>query len=147
MRLLLCALPVVLVCCSLPAQEKNIDPKIDLDYLEKTFHLKGKDVQLQSKKKKGKQSSPHVILTLLLEFTQDTDPKKVEDAFTSTDSPKLWVYLFDRDNVLLKRYALTQTQGEITGVKGDAFRALTNLETQPAKNARRIEVRPAVQKK
>jgi hypothetical protein len=147
MRLLLCALPVVLACGSLPAQEKKFDAKINLDYLEKTFHLKGMDVQLQAKKKKGKQSNPHVILTLLLEFTQDTDVKEVQDAFANTDNPKLWVYLFDGDNVLLKRYPLTQTQGEITGVKGDAFRALTYLETQPAKNARKIEVRPAVQKK
>ena len=57
--------------------------------------------------------------------------------------PSFLVYLFDEENVVLKKSAFTLgVDGEITGKKGDAFRASLDIQQFELAKAKKAEFRP-----
>ena len=71
--------------------------------------------------------------------TEDKLPKPGDPAFKD---PKVQLFLFDADKVLLGKLNLHEVTGEITGVKGDAFRIASYCEAELFKKVKKIELRP-----
>jgi hypothetical protein len=117
--------------------------KFNLDYLDKTWHIKFKSAVYI------KPSSPSVLPAwkFTLEFTKDIeDTEGLKKAF-SNKSEALVFWLFDEDNVSIGRGFIGRTEGELSGKAGDAFRVLIEVTaTVELQKARKLEVRPATKK-
>jgi hypothetical protein len=55
--------------------------------------------------------------------------------------------LFDEDNVSLGKAHLMGLEGELSGKKGDSFRAIASFSPQAFERGRKIEARPAESEK
>jgi hypothetical protein len=127
-------------------EKKDDGPKFDLSYLEKTWGIKFKSqsvTEIEMSK---------VFLNeikILLEFTKDVENlKELRQAFTPPPMPlkadtivPLWFIFFDEDNVSLGRALRWNTEGEISGKKGDAFRVVLFFDSAKFKKTRKIEAR------
>lgn len=91
-----------------------------------------------------------------MEFTKDVEDlpelRRVFLSYASSgkkpQTPLLWYYFLDEDNVTLWKttnssYNSVKIDGELTGVKGDAFRAVLSVPSMIVSKTRRIEPRPA----
>lgn len=130
------------------AQEKKDPPKDEelkcvTDQLEKAWGLKLKSMVVIEKP----EGQGNVKITL--EFTNDvTDVKALRTAFAGSigiplnfdNLPLVW-FLFDEDNVSIAKHVVVRTEGDITGVKGDAFRLYLSIDPMILKKAKKLEAR------
>ncbi|MBA4067787.1 MAG: hypothetical protein C0501_29635 [Isosphaera sp.] len=133
--------------------------KCSVDRLEKAWGLAFKSLtvrEVTANQAGGAQfSQPRAFLELrfTIEFAKDGDRKAVEKAFTPGSvlgravgkgrDPHVLFYLFDEDNVVVQKLLLERPEGEITGVAGDAFRAIVLCEPEAYKKVKKIELRPS----
>lgn len=141
-----------------PVKETAID--CSLEHLPKSWNLKVKSSTTKETLKENigekKFDKPKAFqeIRMVLEFadtpaqvkeirkyvvTEDKLPKPGDPAFKD---PKVQLFLFDADKVLLGKLNLHEVVGEITGVKGDAFRIASYCETDLFKKVKKIELRP-----
>ncbi len=126
------------------AQDKPADLKVVTDQLEKAFGLKFKSIVVADR---TLAPAPEMVLTF--EFTKDLpDKKALKEAFAATgkkpdklDKHVLVFHLFDADNVSLTKYGIVSVEGELSGVKGDAFRVLIYYDRDALKKAKKLEAR------
>jgi hypothetical protein len=153
-----------------PQQTVEPDPNLpgfkpDMSYLEKKWGIKLKSFRRGPIKNQGD------FVMLLLEFTKDVEdlkgmrlalsPDKKEEAqkgvYTGKkgkidpdepEQPPLYFHYFDSENVQLAKMRPEKLFGELSGVKGDAFRLFIPLRFQ---NNRilpvRLEARPTKREK
>jgi hypothetical protein len=152
------------------ADDTKVDSKRDeplkvvVEQLSKTWGIRLKSVKVKETSFMGFDTQ----ITLTLEFTKDVDDAREMKAtmiaaiptrppFDSPpDTPPRFIppmvpdmfpllfLLFDEDNVSIGRGAIQQIEGEPTGVKGDAFRAMVYCNAQTLKKAKKLEARLAV---
>jgi hypothetical protein len=70
-------------------------------------------------------------------------PKAGEPTLPETH---IQLYTFDQDNVLLKKFELSDIEGEITGKAGDAFRVVVYSEPEFFKKVKKVELRRSEKK-
>ena len=142
-----------------PSKETAID--CSLEHLPQSWKLKVKSstVKETSKDKIGDQkfAKPKAFaeIRMTLEFVstpaqvkeirkyvvpEEKLPKPGDPGF-KTD-PKVQLFLFDADKVLLGKLNLHEVVGEITGVTGDAFRIVSYCDPEIFKKTKKIELRP-----
>jgi hypothetical protein len=121
---------------------------VAVDQLEKAYGIKVKSVKTTELQKEGKTN-----ITVTLEFTKDvpdvTELKKVLVTYpggqlpkgTMIDSVPLVFHIFDKDNVSLGKHLIWAIEGDLSGVKGDAFRAVLVLPAGSYKQAAKLEAR------
>lgn len=134
--------------CSLAAAQEKKEPAADdgkpkfvVDQFEKAWGIK-----LKSMAVKEDAARSGCVVTLTLEFTKDAnDAKELERAFARStrtgNEIRVIFYLFDEDNVSLGKFTHDSVQGELTGVKGDAFRVGLLLDSQLWAKTRKLEGR------
>ena len=128
----------------------------NMDYLDKTWGIKVKSVQVNKIKNKGEDSeSPERTANLLCEFSKDLPVEAVVVAdminisrplgeMRSALSPKspsqMVFYLFDAENIVLSKSGVQDIVGELTGKKGDVFRLILHFSNKPPVS--KVEARP-----
>jgi hypothetical protein len=129
----------------------------NMDYLDKTWGIKVKSVQVNKIQVMGKDSeSPLRVASLLCEFSKDLPveatvndgkvvffllPLKEMRAALSPKSPSpMLYYLFDAEDIILSKSPAQDIVGELTGKKGDAFRLILQFSTVPPVS--KVEARP-----
>jgi hypothetical protein len=157
------------LCHPVVGQDPNTDPALETtvkcttEHLDKSWNLGvkscvAKEVELKElgdrKFEKGKVFQQ---IRITLEFVDDPGaireirrrfviesklPKVGEPALKE---PQTQLYLFDGDNVLLDKLEIQSIEGEITGVKGDAFRIISYCDRFLFPKVKKIELRPAKQ--
>jgi hypothetical protein len=122
-------------------EKKQPDLKYDMSMLEKHYSLKFKSATVDGTK-----------IKMLLAFTDNIGSNGTADFkryFTSaTYNPPsdptqyiFYCYCFDEDNVLLCKGTVVAIEGEISGIKDDAFRAV--FECSCLAKARKVDLRTA----
>jgi hypothetical protein len=149
-------LVVIALMLSVPTFAHAQEPKKDeakkspikcvLVQIEMTSGVKFKSLS----QKDGDKSSEFKIT---LEFTKDIiDPaelKSLKGLFSEHKSEipgdtaqcPLVFHLFDEENVSLNKYVIKTLEGDVTGVKGDAFRIVIECDSASAAKAKRLEAR------
>ncbi len=142
-----------------PRKEESV--KCSIDRLDKAWGLtlKGLTVREVSTDFVGglKQGSarPFCEVRVTLEFGKDANSKAVAQAFDRFNNlipikerpAYVQFYLLDEDSVVIGKYYLERTEGEITGTEGDAFRAVLMIDPATYKKTKKIDVRvPEVEK-
>jgi len=153
---------LVLALCVSTGQSQDKDKKTDakdedvterfawkMDYLETAWGLKFKSARVEGKGDKQ-------TLSILLTFTKDADDvKKLQETFYPPPLPKkgaipvppIQFYFFDKDDTVIGKTSVYFTRGEITGVKGDAFRVVLQFASAFAdQGVKKIAVRPSEKK-
>ena len=135
---------------------KKDDITYDMKHLEKIFGLKFKSAKLAQGKTKD-----DTLVTITLEFTKDcpetsgvfaagglqemrksfAGKEASMGAFSSTGPMVLKCYLFDADGVAFAKQPPGQIQGEVSGVKGDAFRIAQTVPNAVLAKVRKISFR------
>lgn len=119
--------------------------KVVTEHLDKAWGIKFKSVSVKDTAPEGADTQ----VKLTLEFTKDiTDTTEMRKAFVAATGiplkfdglPLVW-HLFDEDNVSLGKFVITDVEGDLTGVKGDAFRVVVSCLTTKFKKAKKIEAR------
>jgi hypothetical protein len=89
---------------------------------------------------------------ITLDFTKDVpDVLEMRSAFAASgggnpanlDKHPIVFYLFDEDNVSIGKYVIVKIEGDLTGVKGDAFRIILQIPTETLRKAKKLEARLA----
>jgi hypothetical protein len=146
----LVAISILTATVGTHAQEKKEEPRTDglkcvVEQLDKAYGIKMKSVATKDFAPQGFDTE----IKITFEFTKDVaDMKALKETFVANDNPpaKLDTYplvfhLFDEDNVSLKKLVVRQIQGDLTGVKGDAFRIILQCDTATFKKTKKIEAR------
>src|SRR5262249_54730862 len=128
--------------------EKKEPPKDDegfklvVEQFDKAWGIKFKSMTTKDTPTKGYDVGTQTDIKITLEFTKD-----VSDVFTmriafaargvlaGNDEPQILFYLFDEENVSIDKFLIMKTEGELTGVKGDAFRILLQIDKEKLKKA------------
>jgi hypothetical protein len=130
------------------AQDKAEKPlpegKWNASYVEKPWGLKLKSVKYRFSDK-----GASALVIFLFEFTKDVeDVKAVRQAFgimpnRQRSTPTFMLYFFDDENVIFhKTFHRVDTDVEITGKKGDAFRVYLETHRSYLHKATKVEFRP-----
>jgi hypothetical protein len=146
MRVAVCAPLVLLACCTLAsgAGKRREVPKVNeirlnVDYLDKTWGITCKSHKVNSLRTVSD-------IELLLEFTKDVpNLSEIQLAFgdrARPDSGLVWFYIFNEDNVILGKTKRYYTLGELTGVKGDAFKLVFRSPAFIRSKNFKVEARP-----
>jgi hypothetical protein len=125
------------------AQDKSA-PKLNLDVLEKLYDTKMKSVVVTEEK-----SHVKTKITITFDFTKNvTDLELLNLTFAASpgipyrfDALPLIFHFFDEDNVCIEKIIIGAIEGDLTGVRGDAFRVFLYCPTESFKKAKRIEAR------
>src|SRR5262249_32297833 len=147
---LLAASGLLLVSGS-PAQEKkpappsNDTPKCVVNHLGRAYGITFK--ALTTTGNSMPRSETEIKITL--EFTKDVkDVHAMRSVFvpvanpsTKRDVQPLVFHLFDEQNVSLGKFAIADTEGDLTGVKGDAFRVVLRCHTATFQKTKKVEAR------
>ncbi len=134
-------LPLLTVCVLAltgAAQEgKEGEIKGSSEFLEKRWGIQVKNIRVDDKKTGNRRISEWAEVRLTLEFGKDVEElQSMRQSFSPGPGDGkgnrviLCYYLFDKENVSLTKVYLEQTEGELTGKKGDAFRVI--LKVKPA---------------
>lgn len=161
MRAIVCV--AVLFAATAQAEEKKSDIKTSVEHLDKSWNLAVKSVATKEVTKESLGDTKFVTpkklieIHITLEFVEPPAsvkemrrrfviesklPKVGEPALTD---PQTQLWFLDGDGVELKKLEPWALEGEITGVKGDAFRLITYVEPDVFKKTKRIDLRPAKQ--
>ena len=57
-------------------------------------------------------------------------------------SPVIEVYLFDEENVAIQKTGFAGRVGEVTGIKGDAFRIVISVDASVVAKTKKLAIRP-----
>ena len=133
----------------------------NVDKLDKSWSLAVKSVATKEVTKealgdlKFNPAKKFVEIRITLEFADDagsakemrrrfvTESKMPKVGEAALQEPQTQLWLFDGDGVELKKFEPWSIEGEITGVKGDAFRVLSYCDPELFKKTKKIELRPA----
>lgn len=137
-----CFLLVLLVTVA-ESGEQKIDAKLESSRLEKMFGIVLKSATLAGA------NNSH--LKMVLEFTRDIEPADVarmRQAFggfgTITPPTLIHCCLFDEENVIIRQTTVKNAdiiEGELTGIKGDAFRVAVSIPRDLFARTKKIEIR------
>ena len=135
--------PLLLLVLAVPSMaqtEKATDIKCDMGYLEKTWGVKLKNFAIV-------ENNGVTSMKLLLEFTKDVeDLQGMRQALTppppKSVNPVIFYHYFDKDGVRVGKVIPHSLQGELSGMKGDAFRLFLPFEGAYVKDAVKLEARP-----
>lgn len=114
--------------------------KVVVDHLDTSWGIKFKSVT-------AKDSESKTEIKITLDFTQDvTEPSKMREALGSLSpngpmDPLVVFHLFDEDNVSMGKYFIKSIEGDLSGIKGDAFRIIIECDTVVFQKAKKIEAR------
>lgn len=145
---------------SLDEPKKEADIKCNIDRLDKSWNLDLKNFSvkdgLSPKIVNGRLSKqlPVKEFWMTFAFSKDVqDAKAVRKAIVpfstihnvpAKNRPDHIVgYLFDAENVVIRKIDLQRTEGEITGKAGDAFRVVFNCDPDTFQKVKRFELRVA----
>jgi hypothetical protein len=134
------------------ADDKKEKPKEEgglkcvVDQFDKLWGIKFKSMAIMDV---GVGVTTEVKITL--DFTKDVpDVPEMRRAFEATGSAPanlgnhpIVFYLFDEDNVSIGKYVIMKTEGDLTGVKGDAFRIILQIPTEMLRKAKKLEAQLA----
>jgi hypothetical protein len=156
---------VVLAVASAAAEDKKEQPvECGVDRLDKSWNLTLKSATATevSKEslgdKKFDKPKKFTEIRITLEFAKDpASIKEVRGCFVPESKlpkpgeptlPETHIQLstFDGDNVLLKKFELSDIEGEITGKAGDAFRVVVYCEPEFFKKVKKVELRRSEKK-
>src|SRR5262245_21915100 len=134
--------------------EKKEPPKDDerlkcvVEQFDKAWGIKFKSMTAKDLPGKNSDVSTHTDIMITLDFTKDvSDVSAIRSVFAARGVPAdldkhpILFYLFDEDNVSIGKFVIMETEGELTGVKGDAFRIHLQIDKEKLKKAKRIEAR------
>jgi hypothetical protein len=141
----------LLVVSGSRAQEKNSVPpssdttKCVVNHLDRAYGITFK--ALTTAGNSMPRSETEIKITL--EFTKDVkDVRAMRRVFvpvanpsTRRDPQPLVFHLFDEQNVSLGQFAIADTEGDLTGVKGDAFRVILRCHTATFQKTKKVEAR------
>jgi hypothetical protein len=131
------------------ADDKKEEPKEEggvkwvVDQFDKAWGIKLKSIAIKDSMK----FYPEVKMTL--EFTKDVaDVAEMQKAFvgsgggiSSNPNTPIIFYAFDEDSVSIGKYSIMRTEGDLTGVKGDAFRLFVQIDKRTLEKAKKVEAR------
>jgi hypothetical protein len=154
----LVAASLLAVAGSSPAQEKSTDSKLFLGVLDDLYGLKAKSIVADDVKPPSEIRVPEnrsvakTRVTITLSFTKDvknlTELRSLYDTFTVSggtpfrfDNLPLIFHFFDEDNVCIDKVVISALEGDLSGVKGEAFRVFLTCRTESFNRAKRIEAR------
>ncbi|QJW95652.1 hypothetical protein [Frigoriglobus tundricola] len=154
------AASALLVAGSTHAQDKKSDPKLTVENLEQGFGLKMKSVAYNAPKPppktrtlvSGDKPADKTDIVITFEFTKGvTDVRQLlwlhESFAPSAGVPfafnqlPLIFHFFDEDNVCIEKAVISSIEGDLSGIKGEAFRIILSGPTEVFKRAKRIEAR------
>jgi hypothetical protein len=135
------------------ADDKNEQPKWVVDQFDKAWGIKLKSVAMKDS------GGSFTEVKMTLEFTKDVpDVEEMRKAFAAgfgtppkarrgtppnpVNHPILF-YVFDKENVSIGKFAISRIEGDLTGVKGDAFRIILVIPNYTLKEAKKVEGRLA----
>jgi hypothetical protein len=139
---------------------KKTMPPVDLSYLKQTWGLECKSQRVETSP--FSRGGGGWQLVFRLEFTRDVpNQKEMREQLVEREPPSLrpgvrqqapglelgdsalWFYFFDSENVMVYKTPPNKIEGEVTGVKGDAFRVIVfELSADILDKTQKIEVRP-----
>lgn len=121
--------------------------------VEQLTRAQGINVTVVKSKYCPKEKKTEVTLTFEFgrELTKQADVDAVAEMFKPRSSSEvntvgtpLVFHLFDKENVSIGKYVITRAvEGELTGLKGDAFRVTIVCDTEKFSRAKKIEARMA----
>jgi hypothetical protein len=132
-------------------QKKSVPIKADFSFFEDNWGLRVKAFALEQVQQKTPAGDTIVIgrITYVLEFEKDAisyDLDAIQNLFADKNRPMRHIF-FDKDQIAIEpffthRYLI---QGEISGVKGEAFRIIVDIVPDAEttlKLAKKLVVRP-----
>jgi hypothetical protein len=156
------AASLLAVAGSSRAQDNKSDPRFFLDVFDKLYGLQTKSIIVKDvvKKPTGIQttedrSAAKTRITITLAFTRNVRDVKdfpelqlLHDTFTVStgvpyrfDNLPLIFHFFDEDNVCIDKIIISAIEGDVSGIKGEAFRIVLNCRTEIVARTKRIEAR------
>jgi hypothetical protein len=133
-----------------PRDENKTEPPIPLDkwalgHANQTWGMKLKSVTYTDARHSNTGSPYYELLVELTKDLSSDEMKTVRQAFPVANqgfqSGVLMVCFFDKDMAVIDKHQAFGTTGEITGVKGDAFRLQVHTGAKDLKDAVRGEFR------
>jgi hypothetical protein len=115
-----------------------------MDQLETAWGIKFKSFSMKN------EAAETYEFKITLEFTKDVnDVTMLKGVFYPSgrlipgdfNQCPLVFHLFDEENVSLKKYVIKSLEGDLTGVKGDAFRILLDCDAESVKKAKKLKAR------
>ncbi len=151
---------VLIVGGSSRAEDNKSDPKLMVENLERGFGIKMKSVAYSETKHppkpriqiSGDTSADKTGIVITFEFTKDvTDVRLLlwlQESFAPSagvpfafNQLPLIFHFFDEDNVCVEKVVISSIEGDLSGIKGEAFRISLSSPTDVFKRAKRIEAR------
>ena len=142
------------------AQDKKNDPKLMVENIEQGFGIKMKSATYIEPKHPAKpriqvyeeKPADKTGIVITFEFTKSvTDVRLLlwlhESFAPSAGVPfafnqlPLIFHFFDEDNVCIEKAVITSIEGDLSGIKGEAFRISLSSPTEALKRTKRIEAR------
>jgi hypothetical protein len=134
------------------ADDKKEKPKEEgelkcvVDQFDKPWGIEFKSMAIMDSRAKGETE-----VKITLDFTKDVqNVTEMRRAFAASgsapanlDNHPIVFYLFDADNVSIGKYVIMKSEGDLTGVMGDAFRIILRIDTETFKKAKKLEARLA----
>jgi hypothetical protein len=128
------------------AQQPIAKDKWNLTYADKLWGLKLKAVKYVDKSDDAASGLSRAgSYKLLLEFTRDLKDEEraaAQRAFGLRALQGLELYFFDTDNVLRTKQTSMSIDGEVTGIKGDAFWLILSANFPKGPNVAKAQLRP-----
>jgi hypothetical protein len=125
--------------------------KLDDAALEKAFGLKLKAIKVQQGRTEG-----DTLITMTLEFTKDVPARGKQLAVRGRDLASLRslfagkqssgkmllrLYFFDAEDVAFAKQPPGKIEGEVSGMKGDAFRVIQRVPSDTFQRTRKVSYR------